>query len=164
MSDDTPKLPAPIAIANLTATSATSDEQLVASWIANLRSEHSRTNFETTARRFLAALTLPLRRATVEDVRQALETITAELAPSSARQIVLRVKSLLSYGHRVGYLQFNAGAVIKAHAEARSALSARSRLACWCALHPRGAIASSSRLAMLEGFASPSSSLLRGRT
>jgi integrase/recombinase XerD len=30
------------------------------------------------------------------------------------------VKSLLSYGHRVGYLQFNAGAVIKAHAEARS--------------------------------------------
>src|SRR5215472_15872454 len=120
MSDDTPKLPAPIAIANLTATSATSDEQLVASWIANLRSEHSRTNFDTTARRFLAALVVPLRRATVEDVRQALETITAELAPSSARQVVLRVKSLLSYGHRVGYLPFNAGAVIKAHAEARS--------------------------------------------
>src|SRR6516164_8765563 len=120
MSDDAPKVPAPIAIANLTATSATSDEQLVASWIANLRSEHSRTNFQTTARRFLAALAAPLRRATIEDVRQALEAITAGLAPSSARQIVLRVKSLLSYGHRVGYLQFNAGAVIKAHAEARS--------------------------------------------
>jgi integrase/recombinase XerD len=120
MSDDTPKLPAPIAIANLTATSATSDEQLVASWIANLRSEHSRTNFETTARRFLAALTVSLRRATVEDVRQALETITAGLASSSARQVVLRVKSLLSYGHRVGYLPFNAGAVIKANADARS--------------------------------------------
>src|SRR5215471_12875170 len=43
-----------------------------------------------------------------------------ELAPSSARQIALRVKLLLSYGHRVGYLPFNAGAVIKAHAEARS--------------------------------------------
>jgi len=40
--------PAPIAIHNLTATSATSDEQLAASWIANLRLEHSRTNFETT--------------------------------------------------------------------------------------------------------------------
>ena len=115
MSDDTPKLPAPIAIANLTATSATSDEQLVASWIANLRSEHSRTNFETTARRFLAALVVPLRGATAEDVRQALETITAGLASSSARQVVLRVN-----GHRIGYLQFNAGAVIKAHSEARS--------------------------------------------
>jgi len=43
-----------------------------------------------------------MRRATVEDVRQALETITAKLAPSSSRQVVLRVKSLLSYGHRVG--------------------------------------------------------------
>src|SRR5262249_52969024 len=68
MSDDTPKPQAPIAIGNLTATSATSDEQLVASWIANLRSAHSRVNFETTARRFVAALDAPLRRATVEDV------------------------------------------------------------------------------------------------
>jgi integrase/recombinase XerD len=120
MSDDTPKLPAPVVIASLVATSARSDEELVASWVSNLRSEHSRINFRTTADRFLAALGAPMRRATVEDVRQALETITAKLAPSSARQVVLRVKSLLSYGHRVGYLQFNAGAVIKAHAEARS--------------------------------------------
>jgi integrase/recombinase XerD len=105
---------------NLTATSATSDEQLIASWVANLRSEQSRINFRTTADRFLAALGAPMRRATVEDVRQALETITAKLAPSSSRQVVLRVKSLLSYGHRVGYLQFNAGAVIRVHGEARS--------------------------------------------
>ena len=92
----------------------------IASWVANLRSAHSRTNFKATADRFLAALRAPLRRATVEDVRQALEAITAELAPSSARQVVLRVKSLLSYGHRLGYLPFNAGAVIKVHAEARA--------------------------------------------
>ena len=78
------------------------------------------TDFKATADRFLAALRVPLRRATVEDVRQALTTITAELAPSSARQVVLRVKSLLSYGHRLGYLQFNAGAVIRVHAEARA--------------------------------------------
>jgi len=120
MSDDTPKLPAPVAIASLVATSARSDEELVASWVANLRSEHSRTNFRTTADRFLAALGAPMRRATVENVRQALETITDGMAPSSKRQVFLRVKSLLSYGHRVGYLQFNAGVVIKAHAEARS--------------------------------------------
>src|SRR5215471_9873059 len=120
MSDDTSKLPAPVAIASLVATSARRDEELVASWVANLRSQHSRINFRTTADRFLAALGAPMRRATVEDVRQALEAITAELAPSSSRQIVLRVKSLLSYGHRVGYLQFNAGAVIRVHGEARS--------------------------------------------
>jgi site-specific recombinase XerD len=120
MSDDTLRIPVPIAIANLIATSATNDEELVASWVSNLNSEHTRKNFETTARRFLGALTLPLRRATVEDVRQALTAITAGLAASSARQVVLRVKSLLSYGHFVGYLPFNAGAVIRVHAEARA--------------------------------------------
>lgn len=120
MIDDTPKLPAPIAIGSLAATSATSDKQLVASWVANLISPHSRVNFKATADRFLAALRVPLRRATVEDVHQALTTITAELAPSSKRQVVLRVKSLLSFGHRLGYLQFNAGAVIRVQAEARA--------------------------------------------
>src|SRR5215467_1220013 len=120
MIDDTPKLPASIAAGDPIATSATNDEQLVTSWVANLRSEHSRINFRTTADRFLAALGAPIRRATVEDVRQALEAITGRMAPSSKRQIFLRVKSLLSYGHRVGYLQFNAGAVIRVHGEARA--------------------------------------------
>jgi hypothetical protein len=53
----------------------------------------------------------------VEDVRAALEIISAGLAPW---QIVLPVKSQLSYGHRLGYLRFNAGAVIKVHGDTRS--------------------------------------------
>ena len=120
MSDDTPRRPAQIAIASLAATSATNDEELVASWVANLGSEHTRKNFGTTAGRFLEALQVPLRSATVEDVRQALETLTAKHASSSARQVVLRIKSLLAYGHRLGYLRFNAGAVIKVRSEART--------------------------------------------
>ena len=119
MADDTPKLPA-VTLTTITATSATTDEALLASWVAGLRSAHSRRNFETSAQRFLAALGRPLRQATVEDVRTALEALTAGLAPSSARQVVLRVKSLLSYGHRLGYLQFNAGAVIKVGTAAQS--------------------------------------------
>ena len=106
------------------ATSATSDDALLESWIASLNSDHSRRNFRATATRFLAALGVGLRGATVEAVRSALAEITAGLAASSARQVVLRVKSLLSYAHRLGYLQFNAGAVIKVKAEAR-ALSKR---------------------------------------
>src|SRR5262249_24105908 len=91
-----------------------------ASWVASLNSPHSRRNCERTASRFLAALGgVRLRQATVEDVREALTTITAGLAPTSAGQIVLRVKSLLSYGHRLGYLQFNAGAVIKVQGDTR---------------------------------------------
>ena len=63
---------------------------------------------------------MPLRNATVEDVRQALEALTAKHASSSARQVVLRIKSLLAYGHRLGYLRFNAGAVIKVRSEVRA--------------------------------------------
>jgi integrase/recombinase XerD len=113
-------MPAPIAITTLAATSATTDEQLVASWVASLNSDHTRRNFETTANRFMAALGKPLRQVTVEDVRDALSSITAGLAATSARQIILRVKSLLSYGHKLGYLPFNAGVVIKVQSEARS--------------------------------------------
>src|SRR5262245_9539861 len=51
------------------ATSATTDEQLLESWLDSLNSPHSRRNFEQTARRFLAELPMGIRAATVEDVR-----------------------------------------------------------------------------------------------
>jgi integrase/recombinase XerD len=104
------------------ATRADNDEQLLTSWLTSLTSAHTRRNFETTARRFLAGLPAGegLRAAAVEDVRQALTAITAGLAPTSARQVELRVKSLLSYGHRLGYLPFNAGATIRVRSDARS--------------------------------------------
>jgi len=102
------------------ATSARSDQELVDSWLASMRSQHSRDNFATTAERFLAALGRPMREATVEDVRRALVTLTDGVAASSARQYVLRCKGLLSYGHRLGYLLFNAGAAIKAPREVRA--------------------------------------------
>jgi integrase/recombinase XerD len=115
------KLPVvPATVHAIAATKASTDEALAASWVASLNSAHSRRNCERTAQRFLAELGVPLRQATVEDVRAALERITEGLAPTSARQIVLRVKSLLSYGHRLGYLPFNAGAVIKVQGDTRS--------------------------------------------
>ena len=40
-----------------------------------------------------------LRSASVEDVRDAIEAITAGRSASTAKQYVLRVKSLLSYAH-----------------------------------------------------------------
>ena len=110
----------PVISATVHAIAASSDEEVAASWVGSFNSAHSRRNCERTAQRFLTALSAPLRRATVEDVREALTSITAGLAPTSARQIVLRVKSLLSYSHRLGYLPFNAGAVIKVQGDTRS--------------------------------------------
>ena len=54
-----------------------------------------------------------IRKATVEDVREALAKITEGLSDATAQQYVLRVKSLLSYGHKLGYMAFNAGVTIK---------------------------------------------------
>jgi integrase/recombinase XerD len=114
MSDN---LPAHRIVATVRATRADSDETLVASWLASLNSPHTRSNFGRTARRFLAELGMGLRAAKVEDVRDALARITAGLKETSARQHTARVKSLLGYGHRLGYLGFNAGQVIKVRNE-----------------------------------------------
>ena len=101
-------------IGTLTAgTRAQSDVQLAASWVESLHSAHTRRNFEKTVLRFLEALPVGIREATVEHVREALATITEGLSDATAQQYVLRVKSLLSYGHKLGYMPFNAGVAIK---------------------------------------------------
>jgi integrase/recombinase XerD len=102
------------------ATRAKSDEELLLSWLASLTSTHSKRNFEVTARRFLAELPAGLRGAAVEDVRDALGRITAEVSETAGRQYVLRIKSLLSYAQRLGYTHFNAGATIRVRSDARN--------------------------------------------
>jgi hypothetical protein len=55
------KCPIPHRIAVLRGTRAETDEQLLQSWLDSLNSPHTRRNFETTARRFLAELPMGLR-------------------------------------------------------------------------------------------------------
>jgi integrase/recombinase XerD len=111
-------LPAHRIVAHVRATRAATDEQLLASWIESLGSPHTRRNFEQIARRFLAELpNAGMRTATVEDAREALTRITAGLAETTARQYVLRIKSLLGYAHRLGYTPFNAGVAIRVKSE-----------------------------------------------
>src|SRR5262245_6475514 len=111
------KLPATHRIVVAKATRAENDEAILKSWLDGLRSQHTRRNFETTARRLLAALPMGLRGATVEDVRDALEKVSHGVGPATANQYVLRVKSPLSYARKIGYMQFNAGVTIKAQSD-----------------------------------------------
>jgi integrase/recombinase XerD len=114
------KLPIPSRIAVLRGTRAENDEQLLKSWLDSLHSPHTRRNFETTARKFLEALPTGLRDAAVEDVREALGKATHGVGDATARQYVLRVKSLLGYAHKLGYTLFNAGATIKVRSDSAS--------------------------------------------
>lgn len=102
-------------------TRASTDVELVGSWVDGLSSPHSRRNFEATAVRFIHALPRGLRAAKVEDIRSALATLVDGRSAGTAKQYVLRIKSLLSYGHRLGYLVYNAGAVLKVKGPPRGA-------------------------------------------
>lgn len=116
MPNDVPAHRRPVTI--IRATRAETDEELLKSWLGSLTSEHTKRNFETTTRRFLAELPMGLRSAAVEDVRDALTRISEGLSEASARQYVLRVKSLLAYAHRLGFTPFNAGVTIKVRSDA----------------------------------------------
>lgn len=111
-----------VSIATLaTGTRATNDLELMASWVAGLNSAHSKRNFEATALRFLEALPMGLRAAKVEDVRLAIASMVDGRSAGTARQYVLRIKAFLGYGHRLGYLLFNAGAELKIKGPQRGA-------------------------------------------
>jgi hypothetical protein len=96
-----PKVPANLPITFVKATRAESDEALLKSWLRSLGSPHTQRNFEVTAKRFLAELPEGgLRAGTMEDVRDALTSMSAGLSEASARQYVLRIKSLLGWATR----------------------------------------------------------------
>jgi integrase/recombinase XerD len=136
-------------------TRATSDNELLASWVASLGSGHSRRNFEATARRFLAGLQMGLRAATVEDVRDALGAIAAGLSASTARQYVLRIKSLLTYAQTLGYTRFNAGVTIKVRsAPVQATLAKRIVSEVEIGLLVRGARSKRDRMLLAVGYAS----------
>lgn len=93
--------------------------QLVESWLASMGSPVSRARFATTVEVFLTCLSergLTLREMTVEDMRECtadMITRSKVKTKSSERQYMARVKALVTYAHKLGYLRFNAGTPIK---------------------------------------------------
>ena len=75
------------------------------------------------ARRFLAFVQKPLRLVTLGDLVNFAETLT-KLAPASLYRVLASIKSLFAFGHRIGYLEFDAGRVLRLPA-ARNQLAQR---------------------------------------
>lgn len=95
----------------ITPSGAKSDEQLIGLWLHN-RSEHTSRAYQADVGKFLAFVGKPLRAVTLADV-QAFENSITSLADTSRSRALSAVKSLLTFAQRLGYLQFNVGAVIK---------------------------------------------------
>lgn len=101
---------------HITATRARNDAEMIDSWLSSMGSPITRSRFATTAKVFMEILGrrgLTLRDMAVEDMRDCLDELTAGKATSSSLQYMARIKGLISYAHKLGYLQFNAGAPIK---------------------------------------------------
>ena len=86
------------------------DEQCIGMWLHG-KAANTVSSYGREAQKFLAFVGLPLWLVTAMDVQAFADHLKAsDLAPSSRGRALAAVKSLLSYGHRMGYLEFNVGA------------------------------------------------------
>jgi integrase/recombinase XerD len=89
---------------------AATDTQLVSLWLHG-RPAHTQRAYTADAQRFLAFVG-SLGACTLRDVQAFADSLQG-LAPSSRARTLAAVKSLLSFGQRIGYLPLNVGAAVK---------------------------------------------------
>lgn len=96
-----------------TSAQADNDAQVLGMWLARSESPHTRRAYERTAIELLAHVGRSLADLRVRDVQAWLDTL-ADKAPSTVRQRLAAIKSLLTFAYELGYIEFNAGRVLKA--------------------------------------------------
>src|SRR2546428_6940150 len=85
---------------------ASSDEQLLKLWLHG-RSPNTQRAYGSDASRFHSFVGKSLRAVTLADLQDFADSLKG-LAPASQCRVLSSVKSLLAFGHRVGYLAFDA--------------------------------------------------------
>jgi integrase/recombinase XerD len=90
---------------------ASSDEQLIAIWLHG-RSPNTQRAYRADVERFRAGAGKPLARVTLADLQEFADGLGA-LRPASAYRILSAIKSLLGFGHRIGYLPFDVGRALR---------------------------------------------------
>ncbi len=106
-----PDAPPPLAVASPIPRQATSDEQLIALWLHG-RSPHTQRAYRADVQRFLLYRGHSLPAVTLGDLQDFADSL-ADLKPASRGRILAAVKSLLAFGHRLGYLPFDVGRALK---------------------------------------------------
>jgi site-specific recombinase XerD len=86
---------------------AASDGHLVDLWVHNRPEETVRT-YRTDAGRFRAWAAKPLAQVTLADLAGFWDSLSG-LGPATRNRILSSVRSLLAFGHRLGYLPFDVG-------------------------------------------------------
>ena len=90
---------------------ASSDAQLIAIWLYG-RSPHTQRAYEADVERFQQTIGKSFGHITLADLQPFAESL-AGLAPASRYRTLSAVKSLLAFGHRLGYLRFDVGRALR---------------------------------------------------
>jgi integrase/recombinase XerD len=93
-------------------TQAHSDDHLIDLWLHG-RSPTTQRAYRADVTMFMAAVSKPLQGVTLGDLQAYQDRLAAQSTASQSRRIS-SVKSLLTFGHRVGYLVVNVGAAVSA--------------------------------------------------
>lgn len=97
----------------ITPTAATASDQLINLWVQG-KSRHTVDYYRRAAKRFLEFVGKPLHLVTFAEVQAfASHLEVLGLTASSRRSIISAVKSLLSFGNKIGVLSVNVGAPLK---------------------------------------------------
>lgn len=90
---------------------AHTDTQLITLWLHG-KSAHSKRAYLSDTDRFLTYVSKPLQSVTLADLQQFTDSL-ADLSDNTRKRIISSVKSLFTFGQKLGYLQFNVAAAIK---------------------------------------------------
>jgi integrase/recombinase XerD len=90
---------------------ADSDDQLLEIWLYG-RSEHTIRAYRADVERFRQRVGKPLARVALADLQEFADSLEG-LAPASRYRALSAIKSLLGFGHRIGYLPFDVGRALR---------------------------------------------------
>jgi integrase/recombinase XerD len=96
---------------DITTSRTSSDDQLMDLWLDG-RSPHTQRAYRADVERFRGEAGKSLAGVTLRDLQEFAGSI-ATLAPASRYRILAAVKSLLAFGHRLGYLPFDVGRALR---------------------------------------------------
>jgi integrase/recombinase XerD len=106
LDSDTPQLP-------VISKQAESDEQLISLWLHG-RSKHTQRAYDADIMKFKKVVEKPFQQVTLGDLQGFADNlIQSNLSDVSVKRTLSSVKSLYSFGHRIGYLRFDVGAPLK---------------------------------------------------
>lgn len=91
---------------------ADTDDQLIELWLHG-RPGNTRRAYRSEADRFVEYIEKPLRSVKLIDIQIYADHLAPLLKPSSVHRALSAVKSLIAFGHRLGYLAFDVGAALK---------------------------------------------------